>query len=127
MCARTRVKYVDASALLRFLFGEPGPSFAPVPGDRIVSSRILAGEAVRAIERDRLANRLDDGQAATKLKELADLIAKITFVAVDDRVIERAKTSFGVNVRALDAIHVATAEMAAAESGEPLEFWTHDE
>ena len=42
--------------------------------------------------------------------------------------IDRAKSSFAVNVRALDAIHVATAEMLAAEAeGEPLEFWTHDE
>src|SRR5437667_309914 len=31
-------------------------------------------------------------------------------------------------IRALDAIHVATAEILAAEAeGEPLEFWTHDE
>jgi predicted nucleic acid-binding protein len=31
------------------------------------------------------------------------------------------------SVRALDAIHVATAEILLAEAnGEPLEFWTHD-
>jgi hypothetical protein len=33
-----------------------------------------------------------------------------------------------VTLRALDAVHVATAEILAAEAiGEPLEFWTHDE
>jgi len=33
-----------------------------------------------------------------------------------------------VNVRALDAIHVATAEVLASEAeSEVLEFWTHDE
>ncbi len=33
-----------------------------------------------------------------------------------------------VNVRALDAIHVATAEvLVAAAGGEALEFWTHDD
>ena len=32
-----------------------------------------------------------------------------------------------MNVRALDAIHVATAEILAAEAErESLEFWTHD-
>ena len=47
---------------------------------------------------------------------------------IDGAVIDRAKSSFAVNVRALDAIHVATAEILAAEgNGEPLEFWTHDE
>lgn len=43
-------------------------------------------------------------------------------------IIDRAKSPFAVNVRALDAIHVATAEILAAEAeGEPLEFWTHDD
>jgi hypothetical protein len=48
--------------------------------------------------------------------------------AIDRAVIGRAKISFSVNVRAFDAIHVATAEVLAAEAGgEPLESWTHDE
>jgi hypothetical protein len=36
---------------------------------------------------------------------------------IDRAVIDRAKSSFAVNVRALDAIHVATAEILAAEAG----------
>jgi len=40
---------------------------------------------------------------------------------------DHAKRSFAVNVRALDVIHVATAEVPVAEAGgEALEFWTHD-
>jgi len=35
------VKYVDASAVLRILFGEPGPSVPRSAGDRIVSSQLL--------------------------------------------------------------------------------------
>jgi len=47
---------------------------------------------------------------------------------VDDTVIDRAKSSFAVNLRAIDAIHVATAALpAAAADGEPLEFRRHDE
>lgn len=47
---------------------------------------------------------------------------------VDDLVIDRVKGSFAVNLRAVDALHVATAEILAMEAtGEPLEFWTHDE
>jgi predicted nucleic acid-binding protein len=47
---------------------------------------------------------------------------------VDRTVIDRAKGSFAVNLRALDAIHVATAEILAAEAeGESVEFWTHDD
>ena len=48
---------------------------------------------------------------------------------VDDAVIARAKSAFAVNVRAIDAVHIATAEILAAEADddEMLEFWTHDE
>ena len=46
---------------------------------------------------------------------------------IDRAVIHRAQSSFAVNVRALDAIHVATAEILADEGGgEAVEFWTHD-
>jgi hypothetical protein len=74
-----------------------------------------------------LLGTLDDEQTATKRKELADLLTMLDLMAVDDGVIDRAKGSFAVNVRALDAIHVASAEILAAEApDDPLEFWTHD-
>lgn len=59
---------------------------------------------------------------------MTDLIAMLDLAAIDGLVIDRAKSSFAINVRGLDAIHVATAELLAAEGdGEPMEFWTHDE
>jgi hypothetical protein len=67
---------------------------------------------------------LDDTETAIKRKELADLLAMLDLASIDDTVIERAKSSFAINVRALDAIHVATAEVLAVEGArEPLEFW----
>lgn len=122
------MKYVDASALLRLLFAEPGPSVALAAGDRAASSELIGVEAFRAVDRERLLGNLDDGETALKRKELTDLLAMLDLAAIDRWVIERAKSSFAVNVRALDAIHVATAEILAAEAeGEPLEFWTHDD
>lgn len=51
----------------------------------------------------------------------------LDLIPIDGTVVDRAKGSFAVNVRALDAIHVASAELLAAEAhGDPLEFWTHD-
>jgi predicted nucleic acid-binding protein len=122
------VKYVDASAVLRVLFGEPGPEVALATGDRVVSSQLVEVEAFRAVDRERLLGNLDDVQTALKRKELGDLLAMLDLAPIDGTVIQRAKSSFAVNVRALDAIHVATAEVLAAEAeGEPLEFWTHDD
>lgn len=122
------MKYVDASAVLRVLFAEPGPTVLLGPGDRVVSSQLLEVEAYRAVDRERLIGNVDDTQTATKRKELADLLAMLDLLEIDRHVIDRAKSSFAVNVRALDAIHVATAEVLAAEAADdPLEFWTHDE
>jgi uncharacterized protein len=122
------VKYADASAVLRILFSEPGSSLPLVAGERLVSSNIVEVETYRAVDRLRLVGDLDDAATAIKRKELADFLAMLDLASVDDKVIGRAKEAFAVNVRALDAIHVATAEVLAAESnGEPLQFWTHDD
>jgi hypothetical protein len=122
------MKYVDASAVLRVLFTEEGPTVPLAAGDRVVSSQLVEVEAFRAVDRERLLGTLDDRQTATKRKELSDILAMLDLAPIDGFVIGRAKDSFAVNVRALDAIHVATAEILAAEAeGEPLEFWTHDE
>lgn len=122
------MKYVDASAILRLLFLEVGPTVPLMPGDHVVSSQLIEVETFRAVDRERLLGTLDDHQTAVKRKELTLLLATLDLMAIDRSVIERAKGSFAVNLRALDAIHVATAEVMAAEiPGDPLEFWTHDD
>ena len=122
------MKYVDASAVLRVLFVEPGPSVSLAVGEHVVSSQLVAVEAFRAVDRERLLGNLSDAETAIKRKELTELLAMTDLAPVDSMVIDRAKGSFAVNLRAIDAIHVATAELLATEaSGEPLEFWTHDE
>jgi uncharacterized protein len=122
------VKYVDASAVLRILFSKSGSKVPFAGDDRVVSSQLVEIEAFRAVDRERLLGNLDDAETASKRKELADLLAMLDLAAIDAEVVDRAKSPFAVNVRALDAIHVATAEILAAEAGgEPLEFWTHDD
>jgi predicted nucleic acid-binding protein len=122
------VKYVDASALLRVLFSEPGLEVPLRGDDRIVSSELLEIEAFRAVDRERLLGQLTDQETAAKRKELSELISKIDLAPMDRAVVDKAKASFAINVRALDAIHVATAEVLRDEAeGETIEFWTHDD
>ena len=122
------MKYVDASAVLRILFAEGGPTVPLAAGDHLVSSHLVEVEAFRAVDRERLVGHIDDAQTAVKRKELSDFLARLDLAPIDRAVIDRAKSSFAVNVRALDAIHVATAEILAAEADdESLEFWTHDD
>ena len=116
--------YLDASALLRVLFDEPGPRVPLGPGAVAFSSRLIEVESHRAVDRARLLRRLSDGQTARKKRELEQAFAMLALVPVDDAVLDLAKVSFPVNVRALDAIHVATAQHMQAQVG-PVEFWTH--
>jgi predicted nucleic acid-binding protein len=121
------MKYADASAVLRALFSEPGPTIPFSGGGRVVTSQLLEVEAFGAVDRERLLGHIGDEETARKRKELMDLLAMLDLVPIDNMVIARAKSSFAVNVRALDAIHVATAEVLVNEAkGELLEFWTHD-
>jgi predicted nucleic acid-binding protein len=109
------------------LFSEPGLAVSFASGDVVASSELLEVEAFRAVDRARLLGNLDDAETAIKRKELSDLLQMLDLIPIDRAVINRAKNSFAVNVRALDAIHVATAETLAAETeSEPVEFWTHD-
>jgi predicted nucleic acid-binding protein len=113
------MKYIDTSALLRVLFAEPGLAVPLEAGDVVASSALTEVEAHRALERERLLGHLDDRQAALKRKELNDFLTMIDLVAIDRQVIDRAKRAFGINVRALDAIHVATAEVLAETCSSP--------
>lgn len=121
------MKYLDASAALRILFTESGPRVPLTTRDRVVSSQLVEVETFRAVDRERLLGHLDDTETAIKRKELTDLLTMLDLAPVDDAVIDRAKGSFAVNLRAIDAVHVATAELLAQATGEPVEFWTHDE
>ena len=97
-------------------------------GRPIVSSQLIEVETFRTVDRERLLGNLDDDQTASKRKELGDLLAMLDLAPIDGAVIAHAKRPFAVNGRALDAIHVATAEVLSAEAdGEPVEFWTHDD
>ncbi len=120
--------YVDASVLLRLLFDEPRSSGLRVPlrkGTIMASSTIVEVETYRAVDRARLTGLLTDDETAAKNKELSEMLSRVHLVSVSDDIIEQARATFPVSVRALDAIHVATAQMLLREVG-PVLFWTHD-
>src|SRR5258706_2790824 len=119
---KIRVKYADASAFLRVFLRDAGAAL-PLDRGEVASSQILQVECARAIERLRLTGIIDDGQASAKVSEAADILGRFHLAPVDARVVEVARRPFGINVRAIDALHIATAQVLAAESGEPVEFW----
>jgi predicted nucleic acid-binding protein len=94
--------------------------------DEAASSRLLAVEARRAIDRLLINLRLTPGEAASALQRLRLVERGLTFVDIDERVIDAASRPLPAVLGTLDAIHLATAELYQAEVGAPLIFATHD-
>jgi predicted nucleic acid-binding protein len=118
--------YVDSSAVLRVVLGQPGalaPSEVLAAG---VTSELTRVECLRALDRLRRRNVLDAAQATTALEALDSVSAGLSVIDLDKLVLARAALPFGVPVGTLDAIHLATALLWRERNG-PLEvFATHD-
>jgi predicted nucleic acid-binding protein len=100
--------YVDASVLLRIVFGEPDP----LPGWRElnpVSSALIRVECLRVIERARLTLRTDDEQSARQRVDVLDAMTTFRLAAVTPSILDRAADPFPTSIGTLDALHLATA------------------
>jgi len=117
--------YVDASVVLRVLLGEPNALAEWRTLDRLISSRLLEVECLRALDRLRVLARLDDHTLGQRRRALLDTLATVDIVPLDDRVLSRAADPFPTLLGTLDAIHLATA-MEARGDFEDLVFATHD-
>lgn len=117
--------YVDASAVLRLLFGEAGEKIAISQNRSYYSSQIVEVETFRALDRLRILEQLLDEETAAKNSELRNLLSALEIVPLSQEIVTHARSSFPIPVRALDAVHVGTAQWLFSQIGE-IEFWTHD-
>ena len=118
--------YLDASVVLRRMLEEPGAIRNWSRWDLLVTSELLRVEAFRAMDRLRLAQRVDASRLAEMAESLRILISRLQEVAMDPAVLARAAEPFPTVIGALDAIHLATALVWVQENREPLVFLTHD-
>ncbi len=115
-------RYADSSAVLAWLLGEPaGHSVeqAIATASGIVASDLTVIECDRALHR--LAARDPTRTAALGgiRSRLSDAAARWTILPIAPPVVDRARASFPDDqVRALDAIHLATALVARDSIGE---------
>lgn len=94
--------YVDASVALATVFGEerrPAPAFWR---ERLIASELLRYEAWVTL------GRRDAGRSHSEV--LRGVLQLIGRVGMQSEVLERALDPFPVPVRALDALHLATAD-----------------
>jgi predicted nucleic acid-binding protein len=80
--------------------------------DGLVSSELIAVESTRTIDRLRLQGSLTAADAAARLRALKNWLEAIDLVLVRPPVLTRASEPMPTPLGALDAIHLATADLA---------------
>jgi predicted nucleic acid-binding protein len=101
-----RVVYVDSSALIKLAVHEPESSSLRrhLKRRRLVASALARTEVIRAL--------LPFGERAVAHGE--DVLSSIDLVRINDRVLRAAATLLPLELRSLDAIHLATAGLFGA-------------
>jgi hypothetical protein len=103
------VGYLDTSVVLaHILQGESSIRHALECGS-VVSSELLEIEARRVIHRCRMEGGLDDGGFVRAVERLDKLLSGVSLLALSPGVKKRAMGAFPVNVKTLDALHMASA------------------
>jgi predicted nucleic acid-binding protein len=117
--------YIDTSVLLRIVLGEPKPLREWKSIDSALSSELIRVEALRSIDRARVLLRLEDTEVAERRAAVLQLLTGFRLARIDSRLLARAADPFPTLIRTLDAIHLATADLARRATKD-LVFATHD-
>ncbi|HUG54646.1 MAG TPA: type II toxin-antitoxin system VapC family toxin [Vicinamibacteria bacterium] len=120
------IAYVDTSALLRLVLAEPGALEDLRSADALVSSELLAVEALRTIDRLRVKGALTVEEAALRRADVTDWLEAVDLVLLQPPILARASEPFPVAMGTLDALHLATALVWRDRMRRPLVMATHD-
>jgi predicted nucleic acid-binding protein len=120
------IAYLDTSALLRLVLREPGALDDLRSFEGLVSSELLAVEALRTIDRLRLQGALSPEEAASRRATIADWLEAIDLVLLQAPILARASEPFPTAVGTLDALHLATALVWRERMQRVLVMATHD-
>lgn len=120
------IAYVDSSVLLRVLLNEEGKlkEFEEIKFG--ISSILIKIECLRTLDRLKVENHFSDDEYIEVRSLLFSAFKKITLIKLTNPVIESACRSWGVAVKSLDAIHLASALQWRLAEAKDLVFLTHD-
>ena len=120
------IAYLDTSALLRLVLGEPGGLEELLSAEALVSSELLAVESWRTIDRLRLQGNLTAEEAASRRAIVTEWLEAIDLVLLRRPVLVRASEPFPTPLGTLDALHLATALIWQDRTSQALVMATHD-
>ncbi len=108
------VVYLESSAVLAWLLGEPDAVRVVeilARADRVTTSALTAVECARALTRARITHRITAGDELVALDLLGAAERTWDVLALSDDVLRRARAPLAADpVRTLDALHVCSAQ-----------------
>src|SRR5204862_119079 len=106
--------YLDSSVLLAVLLREISADLGFDRNQELVTSELTDLECRRTLDRIRIEERLPNEELSERLSELDAILRTLRIIHLGAPILRRAKAPFPTVVRSLDAIHLATAELSAA-------------
>jgi predicted nucleic acid-binding protein len=120
------IVYLDTSALLRIVLGEPGALRELISAEAFISSELLAVESLRTIDRLRIQGALPPEEAAGRRAVVGEWLEAVDLVLLQRPVLARASEPFPTALGTLDALHLSTALVWQDRMEQPLVLATHD-
>jgi hypothetical protein len=120
------IAYVDSSVVCRVVMRQPDRLADVEKCTLRLTSLLTQLECLCAIDRARLDEGLDQDEILARRLVLFEQIRRMSRIAVARSVLERAGSSFPLPVKALDAVHLATAMQLRERRCHELVFATHD-
>jgi predicted nucleic acid-binding protein len=120
------IVYLDTSALLRLVLGEPGALEELLSAQAMVSSELLAVESLRTIDRLRLQGSMSAEEAASRRATATEWLEAVDLVLLRRSILARASEPFPTPLGTLDALHLATALVWQDRTSQALVMATHD-
>jgi len=122
--------FLDTSVVLSRLFNQK-PLLPNHEWDSLENphaSELVRVESCRVIERQKLDSGWSDKVFAESLSALETLLSGLTLVLLDPLILSRACQPFGVRLKTLDSIHLATALLLRAQDmNQVWTFFAHDD
>lgn len=120
------IAYLDTSALLRLVLGEPGALTGLLSCEGFVSSELIVVESLRTIDRLRLQGALSMEEAASRRETAAEWFEAIDLVLLQPSILGRASEPLPIPLGTQGALHLATALVSRDRLHPALVMATHD-
>lgn len=120
------IAYVDSSVLLRVVLDQPEPLCQLNDFHQRITSALTEVECLRVVDASRLLGELNDDEYADRRSSVFSQLRRMRRVVVAGSVLRRAGEPLPGPLKALDAIHVATALQWRDRWQSDLVFATHD-